>query len=332
MFKLIINEWQKVFSRKSNIIIMLFIVGVAALLSFMPLIFDNEQAIDTSTYGEDWQSDVSQQIATLQEETDDILKQNTSETEMSFTDSLTVSLNETEIERLSYHLDEGIEPPAVNNFYSSLVEASSLNALIGIVVTIIASAMVSKEFAMGTIKLLLIRTQSRSKILTSKYITTLLFAFFYYGLLYLSTALFALFTTEMNPTSDYVFMTMNGGYDHAPFVSYFGGLVASNLIYLVIIATLAFMLSTVTRNTSLSLGTTLGVIFLGSGVTQFLASKTDLAKYLLTANWSLENYLPGRRVPIDGLTLPFSLGVDVVYVGLFIGLAYYLFNKQDVLS
>ncbi|GEK89115.1 ABC-2 type transport system permease protein [Alkalibacterium putridalgicola] len=329
MINLIINEWQKVFSRKSNIIIMVFIVGIAALMSFMPLIFQNEQANETSTYSENWESDVSQEIDTLQEETEDLLNQD--DTELTFNDSMTVSLNQTEIERLSYHLEAGIEPPASNNFYSSLVSASSMNALIGIFVTIIASAMVSKEFSMGTIKLLLIRTQSRTKILTSKYITTLLLAFFYYGLLYLSTAIFALFTTDMNPTSEYVFMTMNGTYEHVQFLSYFAGLVASNLVYLVIIASLAFMLSTLTRNTSLSLGATLGAIFLGTGVTQYLASQTDLAKYLITANWSLENYLPGRTTYIDGVSLPFSAIVNVVYVAVFLGLSYYAFNKQDVL-
>lgn len=323
MINLIINEWQKVFLRKSNIIIMIFIVGFVGLFSFIQLT-DTE----TSTYSENWQSDVSEQISTIQEETEALLNQ---DTELSFTDSFTLSINQEEIQRLSYHLEEGIEPPAANNFYSSLINASSFNALIGIFVTIIASAMVSKEFSMGTIKLLLIRTQSRTKILTAKYITTLLFAFFYYGLLYLSTTIFSLFTTDMNPTSDYVFMMMNGRYDHVQFISYFAGLVASNLVYLVIIASLAFTLSTITKNTSLSLGTTLGAIFLGAGVTQYIASRTDLAKYLLTANWSLEKYLPGRTPSLEGLSLSFSAIVNVVYVGVFLGLSYYAFNKQDVL-
>ncbi|MDN6386038.1 MAG: ABC transporter permease, partial [Alkalibacterium sp.] len=178
MTQLIINEWQKVFSRKSNIIIMVFIVGISAFFSFIPLLFNNEQAIETNTYGENWQSEVSQQVQTLQEEAETIRSQ---EGELSFSDSIIASTNEGEVQRLSYHLDKDIEPPATNNFFDNLVGASSLNALIGIFVTIIASAMVSKEFNMGTIKLLLIRTQSRSKILTSKYVTTLLLSLFYYG-------------------------------------------------------------------------------------------------------------------------------------------------------
>ncbi|WMT43402.1 ABC transporter permease [Paenibacillus sp. D2_2] len=38
------------------------------------------------------------------------------------------------------------------------------------------AGVVSKEYSLGTIKLLLIRAQSRSKILLSKYITVLLYA------------------------------------------------------------------------------------------------------------------------------------------------------------
>ena len=210
MIQLIINEWKKVFSRKSNVIIMIFIVGLAALFSFMPLIFSDEQTGDITTNSDDWQSEVSQHVAELEVESEEIASSND---ELTFDESLTVSMNQSEIQRLRYHLEEGIEPPAANNLYTNLVDASSLNALIGIFVTIIASAMVSKEFSMGTIKLLLIRTQSRTKILTSKYITTILLAFFYYGLLYLSTAIFSLVSTDINPTSEYVFMTMSGNYD-----------------------------------------------------------------------------------------------------------------------
>ncbi|MDN6294481.1 ABC transporter permease subunit [Alkalibacterium sp.] len=328
MIQLIINEWKKVFSRKSNVIIMIFIVGLAALFSFMPLIFSDEQTGDITTNSDDWQSEVSQHVAELEVESEEIASSND---ELTFDESLTVSMNQSEIQRLRYHLEEGIEPPAANNLYTNLVDASSLNALIGIFVTIIASAMVSKEFSMGTIKLLLIRTQSRTKILTSKYITTILLAFFYYGLLYLSTAIFSLVSTDINPTSEYVFMTMSGNYDHSSFISYFSGLVASNLFYLVIIATIAFTLSTLTRNTSLSLGTTLGAIFLGAGITNFLASKTEYAKYLITANWSMEKYLPGRIVSIEGLSLPFSVSVNIVYLVIFLGLSYYFFNEKDVL-
>ena len=57
-----------------------------------------------------------------------------------------------------------------------MLTASGLIILVTLFTVIIAGDMVAGEFTRGTIKLLLIRPASRSKILLSKYVTTLLFA------------------------------------------------------------------------------------------------------------------------------------------------------------
>lgn len=329
MIKLIINEWNKIFLRKGNLVTIILIVAISALFSIMPLIFTGEQVAATPTYGDNWQPQVNQQIEDLEKKNEDILSE---QTEDSFDGIFTVSMNESEIERLKYHLKQDIKPAGINNFYNNLVGATALNGLLGIFVAILASAMVSKEFNMGTIKLLLIRTQSRTQILTAKLITTILYAIFYYLVLHLATSLFSVFTVPMNPTSDYVFMGMGGIYEHVNFFSYFAGLVGSNLVYLIIIATLAFTLSTATRNTTISLGATLATIFLGPTLAFYLDSKTELAKYLLMANWNLENFLPGNFSPVEGISLTFSATVNAVYVVLMIAIAYYAFNKKDVMA
>ena len=307
MLNLVINEWNKVFIRKSNYVTLFIILGTSALLSLMPLLFNDESAFEDISYGKDWQDQAANQITTLEEENTKLL---TSESKVSFVNEITASDNQDEIERLNYHLKEGIKPPANNNLYKSLVDTSDLNLLVGIFVTIIASAMVSKEFSMGTIKLLLIRSYSRSKILTSKYIATLLITVTYYMSLYIGTIVVALFTSEINSTTEYVYLSSDWTYMHSNFWFYFLGILASNLIYLFIIATIAFSLSTISRNTSLSLGTTLGILFLGPLLTLYLFSKTELTKYLLMANWNLTNYLPGNNPSMEGMTLPFSMIIN----------------------
>ena len=198
--------------------------------------------------------------------------------------------------------------------------------------TIIASAMVSKEFSMGTIKLLLIRSYSRSKILTSKYIATLLITVTYYMSLYIGTIVVALFTSEINSTTEYVYLSSDGTYMHSNFWMYFLGILASNIVYLIIIATIAFTLSTISRNTSLSLGTTLGVLFLGPPLMAYLSTKTELAKYLLMANSNLTNYLPGNNPSVEGMTLSFSLILNSLYLVFLLSITYYFFNKKDILA
>ncbi|MER2131589.1 MAG: ABC transporter permease [Carnobacterium inhibens] len=329
MLNLVINEWNKVFIRKSNYVTLFIILGTSALLSLMPLLFNDESAFEDISYGKDWQDQAANQITTLEEENTKLL---TSESKVSFVNEITASDNQDEIERLNYHLKEGIKPPANNNLYKSLVDTSDLNLLVGIFVTIIASAMVSKEFSMGTIKLLLIRSYSRSKILTSKYIATLLITVTYYMSLYIGTIVVALFTSEINSTTEYVYLSSDWTYMHSNFWFYFLGILASNLIYLIIIATIAFSLSTISRNTSLSLGTTLGILFLGPLLTLYLSSKTELAKYLLTANWNLTNYLPGNNPSIEGMTFTFSMIINGLYLFLLLFAAYYSFNKKDILA
>ncbi|AGY81730.1 MULTISPECIES: ABC transporter permease [Carnobacterium] len=329
MLNLVINEWNKVFIRKSNYVTLFIILGTSALLSLMPLLFNDESAFEDISYGKDWQDQAANQITTLEEENTKLL---TSESKVSFVNEITASDNQDEIERLNYHLKEGIKPPANNNLYKSLVDTSDLNLLVGIFVTIIASAMVSKEFSMGTIKLLLIRSYSRSKILTSKYIATLLITVTYYMSLYIGTIVVALFTSEINSTTEYVYLSSDWTYMHSNFWFYFLGILASNLIYLIIIATIAFSLSTISRNTSLSLGTTLGILFLGPLLTLYLSSKTELAKYLLMANWNLTNYLPGNNPSIEGMTFTFSMIINSLYLFLLLFAAYYSFNKKDILA
>ena len=329
MLNLVINEWNKVFFRSSNYVTLIVILGTSALLSLMPLLFNDGFAFEDISYGKDWQEQAANQVTTLEEENIKLL---TSESEVSFDNEFTASVNQDEIDRLNYHLKEVIKPPATNNLYGSLVGTSRLILLISIFVTIIASAMVSKEFSMGTIKLLLIRSYSRSQILTSKYIATLLLTLTYYMSLYVSTIIVAIFTSEINTTAEYVYMSSDSTYMHSNFLLYFLGMLASNIIYLVIIATIAFTLSTISRNTSLSLGTTLGLLFLGPTLMFYLSLKTALAKYLLMANWDLTNYLPGNSPSMEGMTLTFSMIINGLYLFLLVFAAYYSFNKKDILA
>lgn len=150
--------------------------------------------------------------------------------------------------------------------------------------------------------------------------------------LYIGTIVVALFTSEINSTTKYVYLSSDWTYMHSNFWFYFLGILASNLIYLIIIATIAFSLSTISRNTSLSLGTTLGILFLGPLLTLYLSSKTELAKYLLMANWNLTNYLPGNNPSIEGMTFTFSMIINSLYLFLLLFAAYYSFNKKDILA
>lgn len=93
------------------------------------------------------------------------------------------------------------------------------------------------------------------------------------------------------------------------------------------LTTMAFMISSVFRNSSLAIGISIFLMFMGNTVTLLLANWFDWAKYLLFANTDLTQYLEGTPL-VSGMTLSFSITMLVIYFVVFIGLAFWVFRKR----
>ena len=59
------------------------------------------------------------------------------------------------------------------------------------------------------------------------------------------------------------------------------------------LATMAFMLSAVFRNSSLAVGFSIFLLVMGNTATVFLAAKFEWTKYILFANTDLSQYMNG---------------------------------------
>ena len=79
-----------------------------------------------------------------------------------------------EIGKNEYAIEHNIDPNQMTG-WEFVEDATGLMTLITIFAAVIAGDIVASEFTWGTIKLLLIRPVSRTKILLSKYVATLLF-------------------------------------------------------------------------------------------------------------------------------------------------------------
>jgi ABC-2 type transport system permease protein len=204
------------------------------------------------------------------------------------------------------------------------IEAAVLFTLVTIFTVVISADSVAGEFSTGTIKLLLIRPWSRSKILLSKYIALILFALFFAATLFLFTFIINL-----------VVFGADGGYtfparpDFSPWtymLAYYG----NAFIGLLVVVTLSFMLSTVFRSGGLAIGLSLFILLAGNTVGGLLSVlEYEWVKYLIFVHMNLNMYLTGG-VMINGLTFGFSLAVLAVYYGIFIAITWILFNKRDV--
>lgn len=212
----------------------------------------------------------------------------------------------------------------------AIIESSILFMLVTIFTVVIAAGGVAEEFTSGTIKLLLIRPWSRSKILLSKYISIMLFAVLLAVILFGSSLLVNWICFGINASPDIVpnFVGKDGITPFSYMLQYYG----LTLISLVVTVTLAFMLSTVFRSGGLAIGMAL---FLMLGVNTFIGLiamlKYKWIDYLLFIHLNLTQYLDGSPMR-EGMTLGYSLGVLGVYYVIFIAITWYIFNKRDVAS
>lgn len=200
--------------------------------------------------------------------------------------------------------------------------------IITIFAVVAASGTVAEEFSSGTIKLLLIRPWNRSKILLSKYISSLLFALFFAviflaSLLLVNWLLFGLFGNGGTGER----LSELTGVSNTEYVFKYYGLLFLNTIMTV---TISFMLSTIFRSSILAIVMALFIEIVVNNLLQLLALvKYKWIDYVLFVHLDLTKYV-GSNVANDGMTLGFSLAVLGVYYVIFIALTWLIFNKRDV--
>ena len=306
----------KIFIQKSTWIMFIFLVVIIVGSGIIAKIFADEDFSQINNYGSDWRTE-------LTEENNKLMKENKKYKEDDFTKELNLEV----IEKNNYYLEEDIKPLNYGAL-QGVNDNSDFLSVVSLLTIIIAAGIVANEFRWGTIKSLLIRPVSRAKVLASKYITVLIFAVI--ALLFVliiswitGAILFGLdsFNAKMidftggEPKSVSVVSEIVSGYGYS-------------LVNLLMMATFAFMISAVFRNSSLAIGIAIFLMFSGNLIVQQF-SQYDWAKYILFANTNLQQYATGN-ITIEGMTLTFSIIVLLVYYALFMALSWSVFTKRDV--
>lgn len=202
------------------------------------------------------------------------------------------------------------------NVMDYLKTSANFMQFVTIFSAIIAGDIVASEFGWGTIKLLLIRPVSRTKILLSKYIALVLFALFFiimqllfsytFGLIFLGSGQSNITFTDV--LTEYAYQIPN----------------------LVIAFTVAFLISAVFRSSALAIGLSIFLVMGAGELMVMLLSKYDWVKYFLYANTNLAQYKEGSQPIVEGMTMGFSITVLIVYYVIFLALTWWVFNKRDV--
>nr|WP_306220353.1 ABC transporter permease [Cohnella sp. WQ 127256] len=211
-----------------------------------------------------------------------------------------------------------------------MLESYFLFSLIIIFTVVVSSDTVAGEFSRGTIKLLLIRPWSRSAILLSKYIATMMFALFFTIVAFIVTMLInlALFgsTSDSNDLGGIVSTGIVGWGDVLQYYLY-------QFVTLIIIVTFGFMMSSAFRSSGLAIGLSIGFLFAGNIITGLFAMADKVwVKYVLFMHLDLTSYMDGGTGPIPShpMTLGFSLGVLAAYFAIFNLISWTVFRKRDI--
>lgn len=208
----------------------------------------------------------------------------------------------------------GGDVPAILDFASTIMTRGGMGQIITIIAIIFTAGIVAKEHQQGTVKFLMIRAHSRSKILASKYAVALL----YIISLFVFTAVIAL-------ASGSIAFGFGAG------ESTWGDVAQAALyqmIYTAIYVTLTFMFGVITKSSGATIGIGMAAVLM-EGLFSMLLARYEFAKYLLFLNTDLSVY-NGLQPPMEGMTLVFSSIVVAVYVLLFLAASFVTFNKRDI--
>ncbi|TRZ37467.1 ABC transporter permease [Niallia circulans] len=315
MLQLLQNEWLKIWKRSAThvmvVLLLLSSIAIGAITKYQ------EYGLSVPD-NENWKQGLELEIKEYQKQLDD-----------GTVDPTSIDYTRQQIAINKYRIEHNISTNVDYSAWDFVSDTTELISFAGLFTIIIAAGIVANEFTWGTVKLLLIRPISRAKILLSKYLTVLLFGIFLLLILFAFSLLLGGILFGFPDTS-------------TPYLNYHEGTVKEqnmvvhllisyglNSISLLMITTMAFMISSVFRNSSLAVGISIFLMFMGGTVTFMLATKFEWAKYILFANTDLSQYFEGTPI-VQGMTMTFSIIMLCVYFLIFHLLAFLVFKKRDV--
>ncbi|MFC4402088.1 ABC transporter permease [Gracilibacillus xinjiangensis] len=305
------NEHVKLYSRFSTWS-MFIILGSIILISALIVFFFADQGKEE--YGAEWKTE-------LQAENDEYR-------DMMNEDEFFDGLYDSEIARNEYHIQQGIQPLSFDAWQFTL-ENSGISMLITLFTIIVSAGIVASEFRWGTIKLLLIRPISRTKILLSKYVYVLLFAATMLLFLFVINLLIGTLFFGINSLNPLIVKETAGGFEQVPVFSEIITQYGLSMINLIIMSTFAFMISALFKNSGMAIGSAIFLMFAGNTLMSVL-SQYDWSKYILFANTNLRQYFGSGSPVVDGMTLGFSITILVIYYLAFLILSWLSFTKRDI--
>ncbi len=221
------------------------------------------------------------------------------------------------------------EGNVINGYLITYLVLNTLWIHVPILVALVAGDLIAGEANSGTFRLLMTRPISRTKLLIAKFLagwtyTVLLILFMILigmggGLLFFGKGDLMVFKESINFFSAH----------ELPWR--FFAAFAYGTLSMTVVASLAFMLSAFADN---SIGPIIGTVAIIIGIT--IISTIGFSLMQPINPWLFTSYLPGWQsffeFELDKAKIIRSVFVQVAYLVLFLGVAFYHFRKKDILS
>jgi ABC-2 type transport system permease protein len=312
MIALIQNELMKIFGKMASWIYMVVIVMAVLIAGIIYMNFSGDP-------NPNWRQDTQAEITMLENQLE-----SASEEEK--------SMIEEQINQTQEYLDKGINPTAKTNWHFMNDVVVGVSSLVTLFVVVVGSANVAAEFSDGTIKQLLIRPHRRWSILLSKYIAVIIYAMLMVVTLIVSGYLIGLILYGSGDFNMKIFeFTLEGRKEAIVGTQFF-----LKMLYfipsLLMVMTIAFMLSTLFKSQALAVGIGIFVLFFSStlgGIILMLADKYTWIKFLIFPHLDLTVYALQERI-LENITLPVSLSILAIYYAIFMMITFFFFQKRDI--
>ncbi|MBN2981072.1 ABC transporter permease [Cohnella algarum] len=310
MIPFIRNENMKIYKRKRTWVM------VAIVLLYVLLQIVNLRTAGEGTASDNWREQLERENAQLG-------------LEAAEPDALPIEIKQAEKQILlnQYHLDQNT-PPGTSGWSFAVDQVRNILFAASLIAVIIAGEIVAAEFASGTIKLLLTRSASRTKIHLSKYIAAILFGLLVSAAGLLASILLGGFIFGFDGLTDSFLYVKDQAVREAPALQALLSGYALNIPFLLIAVTLAFMISAAFRSATFSIVISLLVSVAGF-VIAIAMDGWAWTKYFVFSHTDLTPLLYGNP-SVDGVTLGFSSALIVLHLAVMHLVSYPLFVKRDV--
>lgn len=307
---LIRNELMKLFSKKSTLcffISLLLIVIMAVLLN---------NTMEPKYDEQSWKDQAKSELSMHKKELKEI-------------DPEYKHFVEEDIKKLEFYLKHDINPYEKSS-WSFVSFAIGITAFITLFAVIISSGIMANEYSGGTIKLLLTRPRSRIQILLSKYLAVIIVTVMMIIEVCLLSYVVGGITYGFGSfDSKLITFNQKGEAFSQFYIIFLFKKILFEFITMLVIITISFMISTIINNSAFAITTGIVTMF-SIGTLTSLFSKYQWGKYLLFPNMDLKQYLSNSSGSLPGMTLPFSITINFIYILLFLVLTWVIFRRKEI--